>query len=398
MPRLRVTLVEFSPSGGLFQFGYQLGLGLSERGHQVELVTGPDPEFPSRGGLRVVPALSTWHPHRGAEDPRAVRKLRRAARAVQLARAWIQTLRHLRRRDPDLVLWAEWRFPVDAWGAILARRALPHAVMMDIAHTPRPLSEQRTAGSLYKSGRALERWLGRAYAAMDAVLVLGEQSRRDLLEVFPDVSVVHVITHGDEGILAAQPMPPPSSSPAAALFFGTLARYKGLEDLLAAWPEVGRAAPDARLIIAGATVDIDPDHLRRSAREAGGVELRLGYVPAREVPGLFAAARLLVAPYRAANASGVVRLAHGFGRPVLVTDVGDLAAAVRHEETGLVIAPGDPAALASALVRLLGDPGACDRQGAAGRAELERTSRWTEVADQILAAWDEAKSRRSEAA
>lgn len=395
MPTLRVTLVEFSPSGGLFQFGYQLGLGLAERGHDVALLTGSEPEFASRGGLRVVPALGTWHPHQGSERHRAVRKLRRATRGGRLALAWIQAVRHLRRRDPDLVLWAEWRFPIDAWGALLARRAVPRAVMLDLAHTPRPFSEQRTTGSLYKGGRALESSLGQAYAAMDAVLVLGERARDDLLEAFPNVRAIHVIDHGDEGILATRPIPPPSSAPPSALFFGTLARYKGLDTLLAAWPEVRCAVPGARLVIAGATADVDPDQLRQMARNVGGVELRAGYVPAGKVPALFAGARVLVAPYQVANASGVIRLAHGFGRPVVVTDVGDLALGVQDERTGLVAPPGDRSALAQRLVRLLRDPGLCDRQGAAGRAELGRTARWTTVADQVIGAYRTARSKRA---
>jgi hypothetical protein len=57
---LRITLVEFNPSGGLFQFAVQLGEALADRGHDVELVTGPDPELASRRpNFRVVAQLPT---------------------------------------------------------------------------------------------------------------------------------------------------------------------------------------------------------------------------------------------------------------------------------------------------------------------------------------------------
>lgn len=382
--RLRITLVEFSPSGGLFQFAYQLGLALADQGHDVSLLTGPAPEFPSAPGLAVVPALSTWHPHAGAESSPAARKLRRAARAARLLLAWAQTILHLRTRQPDLVLWAEWRFPVDAWAARLARRLVPRAVMMDVAHTPRPFSEQRTAGSLYKQSRLLGAALSRAYASMDAVVVLGERAAEDLRAAFPDVQAIRVIEHGDEGLLASTPVSAPSAAPVQALFFGTLARYKGLPALLGAWRQVRRLLPDARLVIAGATVDVDVEELRDLAAAAGGVKLRFGYVTASEVAELFERARLVVAPYAIANASGVVKLAHGFARPVVVTDVGDLAAAVDHEVTGLVVAAGDEAALAAALGRLLEQPEMCDRLGRAGQAQLARTSTWARAAERVL--------------
>jgi glycosyltransferase involved in cell wall biosynthesis len=202
-----------------------------------------------------------------------------------------------------------------------------------------------------------------------------------------------VIDHGDERILSDVTVPPPSAAPPQALFFGTLARYKGISALLDAWRTVRHRQPEARLVIAGATVDVDVDEIRRVAAQAGGVDLRLGYVDADAVPGLFAGARLLVAPYRIANTSGVIRVAHGFGRPVVVTDVGDLAAAVDHGRTGLVVTPDDPTALAEAMLRLLEDPHECDRLGAAGKAELDRAAAWTTVADQVLEVFSRSGAR-----
>jgi glycosyltransferase involved in cell wall biosynthesis len=59
------------------------------------------------------------------------------------------------------------------------------------------------------------------------------------------------------------------------------------------------------------------------------------------------------------------------GRPVVATDVGGNRELVRHGETGLIVPPHDPDALASALAGLLTDPARCRRWGAAG-AELAR--------------------------
>jgi glycosyltransferase involved in cell wall biosynthesis len=58
-----------------------------------------------------------------------------------------------------------------------------------------------------------------------------------------------------------------------------------------------------------------------------------------------------VLPYRSATQSGIVQIALSFERPVIVTAVGGLPEAVRPGETGLVVAPADPAALSEALVR-----------------------------------------------
>ena len=79
------------------------------------------------------------------------------------------------------------------------------------------------------------------------------------------------------------------------------------------------------------------------------VTLRPGYLPAREIPALFAAADALVLPYREATASQNVLLAFALGVPVITTTAGALAEAVRDGVDGLTCAPGDAADLARAL-------------------------------------------------
>ncbi len=410
---LRIAVVEFSPSGGLYQFALQMADAYAAAGHRVELITGRDPELaPREPGVVLRDVLPTWHPA-AADEPAwlrtrlggVVRKARRAVRAGRLVLAWLRLAVLLLRSRPDVVQWAEWRFALDGWFVrrivrLLAAtgRAPVHA---DVAHTPKPFEEQRSTGELYRMGGGLLRELGRAYRAMDVVLVLGESARRDLEETFPGLRRVEVIPHGDEGIFTrsagtdATAASPPSRQDARVLFFGTLARYKGVEGLLDAFARVRQDRPDAELVVAGAVADVDIAALRASAERVGGVDLRAGYVPAEAVAPMVETARVVVAPYVLANQSGVVHLAQTFGRPVVATDVGDLGVAVRDGETGLLVPPGDPGALARALLRVLGDDGLADRMGAAGLERSRSAASWSSVAERVLPVYDELRSGRA---
>jgi len=71
--------------------------------------------------------------------------------------------------------------------------------------------------------------------------------------------------------------------------------------------------------------------------------------------------------------SGVMRESLALGRPVVCTDVGGNRELVRDGDTGRLVRPGDPAALAAAILDLLRDPGAARRLGENGRRLAEVT-------------------------
>lgn len=134
------------------------------------------------------------------------------------------------------------------------------------------------------------------------------------------------------------------------LFFGIVRPYKGLDVLLRALAE---GPDDVALTVAGefwGGLD-ETRELVASLDLASRVELRPGYVPAADIPGLFAASDALVMPYRAATSSQNVWMAHEHGLPVIATDVGGFAEQIRDGVDGLVCAPDDVPALAGALRR-----------------------------------------------
>ena len=134
------------------------------------------------------------------------------------------------------------------------------------------------------------------------------------------------------------------------LFFGLVRPYKGLGTLLEAFARLLEVRP-ATLVVAGEFYEPREPYDRLVGRLGleGHVRWIDRYVPDEEVEPLFRAADVVVLPYRSATQSGVVQTAFGFARPVIVTRVGGLPDVVRDGETGFVVDPDDPTALAVAM-------------------------------------------------
>lgn len=151
------------------------------------------------------------------------------------------------------------------------------------------------------------------------------------------------------------------------LFVGRLRHYKGVDVLIRAMS----AVPDAQALIVG----IGPEEAAcRALAQSEGVAERvhfLGEVSDEELTTLYQAAQLFVLPStNRAETFGIVQIeAMASGLPVICTELGTGTSFVnRHGETGFVIPPSDPAALAAAIVQIFGNPDLARRMGEAGLA------------------------------
>jgi glycosyltransferase involved in cell wall biosynthesis len=158
-------------------------------------------------------------------------------------------------------------------------------------------------------------------------------------------------------------------APWQALFVGRLEHEKGVETLLDAWRAAALPASGTALVLAG-------DGPARPPSAVPGTWFE-GDRDATEVRNFYAASHVLVIPSLPTRTfrepwGMVVNEAMHQGLPVIATDAVGAAAGglVRDGRNGLVVAAGDPQALAGALRRLHDDAAGRERMGAAARADV----------------------------
>jgi glycosyltransferase involved in cell wall biosynthesis len=178
----------------------------------------------------------------------------------------------------------------------------------------------------------------------------------------------------------------PSDAP-LLLFAGRLAPQKGVGDLIAAIDLVQYNVPQLRVLIVGD----GPMHAQLEATAAafqlGGMVQFTGH--RNDVPRLLAAADLLVLPSLYEGLPNVVLEAMRFSKPVVATAAPGTTEVVTDGETGLLVPPRDPPALAQAIRTLVEDPERAQRLGAAGRARVASDFRAATMIDAYASLYEE---------
>jgi len=316
---MRIVLVD--PLAYTPPYDHSLAQALGEKGHDVTLLTsrfphGRAPEPNHYGREELFAPVST----------RVFRRspLRLAAKGLEYAPSVARLVRRIERIDPDVV-HVQW-LPRPELDLRWLRRVADDRPLVLTAHDVLP--RRRRAQPVWPDVlETAERVIVHSHRAVEQLVELGLGRERI-------ARIAHPVFEGEK-------LPPPEGR--TLLFFGLIRDYKGLDVLLEALPEI----PDASLVVAGDPVDPVP----KSADPR--VEWRLRFIEADEVRALMTRAAAVVLPYRQLDSSGVLATAIGYGRPVVVTDVGSLAEIVREFKAGEVVPVDDAKALAEACTRLL---------------------------------------------
>lgn len=251
----------------------------------------------------------------------------------RLVRSWQGTADILHLHWPEL-LYASPSFvrSIRLLAAVLAGLVLAKRNGSKIVYTVHNLNphEQRFP-SLHRMVNAI------LFMLADALHVHDEQAEQDVARVYSHVMEwrgkrgrrLYVVPHGS--YIGAYPNDCTKEEARAKLgldaqafvylFLGQIRRYKGIEDLIAAFSQLGNGT--SRLLVAGHVHDATyAEALRQLLQGQPTVHARFEYVPDSEVQYFMNASDVCVLPYRDVTTSGAAILAFSFGKPIIAPAIG----------------------------------------------------------------------------
>ena len=336
--RLTVFGPGFPFRGGIARATTALVRSLGDRGHDVQFLT-PRRQYPRW----LYPGISD-------RDPEACPPLECATAVLDPLDpiTWRIARRRAREHHADAWVMPYWTWAwAGLWWSLLRDRRRPAAVAVvhnpvdHDAHIWQRVAARRVLGdcqALFTHARILAAELRRAYPSVP-VGAHGLPSAGSPVDLDRDHARKALDLPGGRRV---------------GLFLGLSRPYKGVDVLL----EAAACLPadsDWLIVVAGEPWGNLGDRLVRQVEELqleGRVQLDLRWVPEPQVSTFLAAADILILPYRRGSQSAVAPMALAQGVPVLSTAVGGVPEVVRDGVNGVIVPPGDPTAIATALESL----------------------------------------------
>jgi glycosyltransferase involved in cell wall biosynthesis len=374
-PALRVALVD--PS--LFTLPYDLALaeGLRANGHHVTLYGRR-----ARAGEAAVAVEPSFYPL--AESPGAAalpRPLRLGLKGIDHLLSMTRLRRRLAEERPDVIHFQWLPLPLVDRALLAGFHQLAPLVLT--VHDTNPFNGN-------PSNRLQRLGVAESLHAFDTLVVHTGQGRARLEARGVAPRRIAVLPHGPLAPPVTAP-PDPMQGQLTFLCFGQMKPYKGLDlavEAFALLPETLRAR--ARLRVVGqARMDVAPvEALAVTRGVAGQVAIETRFVAEEELPALFGRGVVALFPYREIEASGVLSLALAHGRPVIASRLGTFAETLTDGRDALLVPPGDVAALAGAMARMIDDRGFAAGCAASMQALALAQPDWVEIGRRTAALYE----------
>lgn len=287
------------------------------------------------------------------------------------------SLMQLLRRDSFDLIHAHWIIP-QGLTAVITRLITGRKV---------PLVCTSHGGDLFALRGRFFRLLKRIVIKQSSALTVVSRAMRDIVVAMGTASEkVHVISMGVDLKHLFTPDPAVERSDHELLFVGRLVEKKGVAVLLKAMPAVLAEFPETRLTIAGSgPLEAELHRLAKELQISDAVDFP-GMVSQSQLPDLYRQAAIAVFPFIVAQSGdqegfGLVQVeAMGCGCPVISGDLPAVHDIIIHGETGLLVPPNHPKALADAVSALLSNPDLRQNLAQQGRKRSLEQFDWSTVA------------------
>ena len=235
---------------------------------------------------------------------------------------------------------------------------------------------------------SLKTWV---YGLADCVIAHNLVSARELAQVLgiPERKI-HVIPHGNY-LGDIKPMPQADSARAqlglppdarVLLFFGQIKEVKGLDLLLDALAAIKGTVPEILLVVAGKMWGQDFARYQAQIDSLGlgsHCVAHIRYIADDEVATYYAAADLVVLPYRKIYQSGVILMAMSYGKPVLASNLEGMTEVIDDGVSGFLFRTEDSTDLARRLLSVLADRAGMQRVAARGLELMHDAYGWERI-------------------
>ena len=356
--------------GGIATFNERLAKAFMQEGHEVQIIS-----FSLQYPNFLFPGTSQYTTETAPADL-IIHSLINSINPFN----WFKVGNQIKKMQPDLVVVRYWLpFMGPCLGTILRRikknKTTQVVCIADniIPHEPKP-GDQLFTRYFVKP--------------VDSFITMSEKVKEDLLVLAPNKPTVFIphplYDNFGEKIskdLARKHLNIETDAK-IILFFGFIRKYKGLDILLDSIKILQQSNPTLKLLIAGEFYDDEKSY--KEQIDKLGIEqqliLRTNFINDNEVKYYLCASDVIVQPYRSATQSGVTPLAYHFEIPMIVTNVGGLAALVPDNKVGLIAEP-NAASIAEKIIQFFNNG---EQQYLPFLKEEKKKYSWSKMVEAIM--------------